>query len=94
MEPLLKGHPYKSPIPLEGPLDTVNLYINVLISTPDERPSLFKGHFSGEKGWPHKRGSTVYSKKNNKIGPKEIGYHTLFLLFILFFQSFVTEAET
>ena len=40
--------------PLERPLDNVNLNINVLISTPDERPALFKCRFSGEK-----RGSTV-----------------------------------
>ena len=40
--------------PLERPLDNVNLNINVLISTPDERPPLLKGRFSGEK-----RGSTV-----------------------------------
>ena len=50
MEPLLRGHPDEKPPPLERPLDNVNLDINVLISTPDERPSLLKGHLSGAKG--------------------------------------------
>ena len=35
---------------LERPLDNLNLNINVLISTSDERPPLLKGHFSGAKG--------------------------------------------
>ena len=48
--PFLRGHPYERPLPLERPLDNVNLNINVLISTPDERPSLLKGHFSCIKG--------------------------------------------
>ena len=39
-EPLLRGHTDKRPPPLERPLDKVNLNINVLISTPDEK-SLF-----------------------------------------------------
>ena len=50
VEPLLRGHPEERPPPLERPLDNVNLNINVLISTPDERPPLLKGHFSGVKG--------------------------------------------
>ena len=52
MEPLLRGHPDERPTPLERPLDNVNLNINVhvLISTPDERPPLLKGHISGTKG--------------------------------------------
>ena len=50
VEPLLRGHPDERPPPLERPLDHVNLTINVLISTPDERPPLLKGHFSGAKG--------------------------------------------
>ena len=33
----------------------VNLNINVLISTPNKRPPLLKGHFSDAKRWPHKR---------------------------------------
>ena len=49
MKPLLRVHPEERPTPLERPLDTVNLNINVLISTPDERPLLLKGHFSGAK---------------------------------------------
>ena len=48
--PLLWGHPDERPLPLERPLDYVNLNINVLISTPDERPPLLKGHFSDAKG--------------------------------------------
>ena len=35
---------------LESLLESVNLNINVLISTHDERPLLLKGHFSGAKG--------------------------------------------
>ena len=50
VEPLLRGHPDERPPPLERPPDNVNLNINVLISTPDERPPLLKGHFSGAKG--------------------------------------------
>ena len=50
MEPLLRGHPFERPPPLERPLHNVNLNINVLISTPDERPSLLKGHFFRAKG--------------------------------------------
>ena len=49
VEPLLRGHPDERPPPLERPLDDVNLNINVLISTPDKRPPLFKGHFSDAK---------------------------------------------
>ena len=50
MEPLLRGHPDKKPPPLKRPFDNVNLNINVLISTPDERLPLMKGHFSEAKG--------------------------------------------
>ena len=50
VEPLLRDHPDQSPTPLERPLDNVNLNINVLISTPDERPTLLKGHISATKG--------------------------------------------
>ena len=32
------------------PLNNVNLKMNISISTPDERPSLLKGHISGAKG--------------------------------------------
>ena len=49
------------PPPLKRPLDNVNHNINELISSPDERPSLLKGHNSGaQEGWPHKRSSIVY----------------------------------
>ena len=50
VEPLLRGYPDERPPPLERPLANVNLNINVLISTPDERPPLLKGHFSDAKG--------------------------------------------
>ena len=50
VEPLLRVHPDQRPPPLERPLHNVNLNINVLISTPDERPPLLKGHFSDAKG--------------------------------------------
>ena len=59
VEPHLRGHPDKRPTPLNRPLDYINLNTNVLMSTTEERPPLLKGHTSGEKGWPHKRGSTV-----------------------------------
>ena len=49
VKPLLRGHPDERPPPLERPLDNVNLNINVLIYTPDARPPLLKGHFSGAK---------------------------------------------
>ena len=49
MEPLLKVHPDERPPPLERPLDNVNLNINVLISSPDEKPPLLICHFSGAK---------------------------------------------
>ena len=47
---IYSGTPFERPPPLERPLDNVNLNINVLISTPDVRPSLLKGHFSDAKG--------------------------------------------
>ena len=56
VEPLLRGHPDERPPPLERPLDNVNLNINVLISTHDERPPLLKGHFSGAKGVASQKG--------------------------------------
>ena len=42
--------PFERPPPLKRPLVNVNLNINVLIFTPDERPPLSKGHFSDAKG--------------------------------------------
>ena len=50
VEPLLRGHPDERLTPLERPHDNVNLNKNILIYTPDERPSLLKGHFSDAKG--------------------------------------------
>ena len=62
MEPLVRGHPDKSRNPLERPLDTINLNINVLISTPDERPPILKGNFSGTKGLASKEGFHLMKK--------------------------------
>ena len=59
VEPLLRGHPFERPPPLERPLDNVNLNINVLISTPDERPPFLKGHFSDAKELASQDCSTV-----------------------------------
>ena len=50
LEPLLRGHPDERPTPLVRPLENVNLNINVLISTPEERSPLLKGHIPGAKG--------------------------------------------
>ena len=47
VKPLLRGHPDKRPTPFERPHDYENLNQHVLISTPDERPPLLKGHISG-----------------------------------------------
>ena len=49
VESLSRGHPDKRPLPMERPLNNINLNISVLISTPDERPPLSKGHFSSAK---------------------------------------------
>ena len=59
VEPFFRGHPDKRPPLLERLLDNVNININVLMSTPDNRTPLLKGHFSDAKGWPHKRGPTI-----------------------------------
>ena len=50
MEQLLRCHPEERPAHLERPLNNVNLNINELISTSDERPPFLKRHFSGAKG--------------------------------------------
>ena len=42
MEAFLRGHPDDRPLPLERPIDNVNLKINVLNSTSDERPTPLK----------------------------------------------------
>ena len=67
MEPLLRRHPDERPPYLERPLDNVNLNKNELISTPDKRPPLLKGHFSDAKGVASPEGSTVY--ENSVILP-------------------------
>ena len=67
VKPLLRGHPDQRPPPLEMPLDTVNLNITVLISNPDERPSLLKDHFSESKGVASQEGfHCSYTKSGDK----------------------------
>ena len=56
VEPLFWGHIDKRSTPLERPLTSRYKYIDFY---PDARQLLLKGHFSGAKGWPHKRCSTV-----------------------------------
>ena len=55
VETLLRGHP------LERPLDSVNLNLNVLNSTLMRGHPSLKTTFLAEKGWPHKRYPTVDS---------------------------------
>ena len=50
MESLLRVHPDETSTSVERPMLHVNLTINVLISTPDERPPLLKGHICWAKG--------------------------------------------
>ena len=45
----MRGHPDERPSSLEQPLSKINLNINVLISTPDERSTLLKGHLLVQK---------------------------------------------
>ena len=59
MKPLLRVHPDKRLTPLEKPLVNVNLNKNVVISNPDERPPLLKGHISGAKGLASQKDSTI-----------------------------------
>ena len=84
MEPLLRGHPDERPPPLERPLDSENLNINVLISTPVERPPLLKGHFSGTKGWPHKRGSTVLNSSKGAV----LQYIPIFMIVLVLYSGY------
>ena len=56
----LRGHPEQRPAPLERSLYNVNLNINVLISTPDERSPLLKGHILWCKGGVLTRGVPLY----------------------------------
>ena len=46
----MRGHPD------ERPLSNVNLNINVLVTTPNERPPLLDGHFSDAKGVASQKG--------------------------------------
>ena len=49
VEPPLRGHPDKRPPSMERPLGYVNIGKKVLISSPNKRPPLLKGHFSSAK---------------------------------------------
>ena len=64
VEPLMRGYPDKRPPPLERPLANINLNINVLIFTPDERPPQLKGHFSDAKGVASQEGFNCTSPPN------------------------------
>ena len=78
VEPLLRGHPDERPPPIERPLENVNLNINVLISIPDERPPLFKGHFFDAKGVASQEGfycSALYFIYRQKMGLYKIFMH-------------------
>ena len=68
VEPLLRGHPYERPPPLERPLNNVNCYlnINVLISAPNQRSPLLKGQFSVAKRDGLTRGVPLYMDHHNK----------------------------
>ena len=85
VEPILRGHPDERPTPLEMPLDTVNLNINVLISTPDERPPLLRGHFSSAKGVASQEGFHCIIITQNLI---EILLKHNFLPIVQFFLEF------
>ena len=67
----LKRPPSHEATPLERPLDYINLNINVLISTPDERPPLLKGHFSGSKEVASQEG--FHCEKCVQINPQSRG---------------------
>ena len=47
---LHRGIPFERPTPLERPCDYVNLNLNIMNATLDERPPLLEGHISGAKG--------------------------------------------
>ena len=56
---------FERPPPLERPLDSVNLYIYVLISSRDERPPLLKVHFSHAKGVASQEGFHCIAKQTS-----------------------------
>ena len=82
VKPLLIGHPDKRSNPLERSLDTVNLNINVLISTPDERPPLSKGHFLGVKGEASQEGFHMFICKQMCVCYCRYVYCACFHVFI------------
>ena len=81
VEPLLRGHPDNRSTPLERPLDNMNevLNINVLISTPDERPPHLKGHFSDAKEVASQKGFDYiiffFQFETVKISPQIIFFY-------------------
>ena len=60
----------KRPTSSGRPLDNVNLNINVLITTPDESPTLLKDHISGAKGMVPQEG--VHSSKTSSAYQKHL----------------------
>ena len=84
VEPLLRGHPNERPPPLERPIGDVNLDINILISTPDERPTLSKGHFSDAKGVASQEGFHCSLKVVRQSREDFTLYLKCFLQFVLY----------
>ena len=87
MEPLLRGHPVRDHHFWKGHL-TLYLTTNVLIFTPEERPPLLKGHFSGAKRVVLQEG--FHCTLNIKLTYPVIREFTtifLYIKIILFFQS-------
>ena len=56
----------------------------MLISTPDERPTLFKGHLLVQKGWSHKRVSTVYGCLDLYSGSKELISDSIAVIYVVY----------
>ena len=91
MKPLTRGHPNERPTPLERALDNVNLNIYVLIYTPDERPSLLKGHFSGAKGVASQEGFHyiyIIELISTEVNNDKSGYS------LIYNRSFMTDVFT
>ena len=48
-------------------MDSLNITTNVLISIPDKRPSLLKGHISGARGVASQEGFRCTEFQNSEI---------------------------
>ena len=84
VEPLLRGHPDEMPAPQERPLDNVNLNINVLISTPDERPPLLKGHFSDSKVVASQEGFHCSHKCRKCTDSSDLSFYLIFFQYCVY----------